>query len=126
MTIEEQIKILEAARDGEKIEVKLKDPRAEGDPWMPKISGEFNFDGCLYRIVEPKKKRLIRVEELPAVCWVKPTSHPYYCLLAYRSPDGDYIGYSSSRKPISIYDANRDGWQWSSDLKTWNSFEVEE
>lgn len=52
MTIDEQIEILKAVKEGKKIEVSADD----GQTWHPKDGHEFNFGVCLYRIVrEPRR-----------------------------------------------------------------------
>lgn len=71
------------------------------------------------------KKRLIRVEELPAVCHVKRHGEPWHEMIAKRDPEGQRItiygdGWVSTLHALALH------WQWSSDLKTWHSFEVED
>lgn len=69
------------------------------------------------------KKRLIRVEELPPVCWVKDPSSDSVWMIHGRSEDSCRIYIGGMTKRIREL---KDDWQWSTDLKTWNSFEVED
>ncbi len=121
MSIDEQIKILEAARDGKRIEVK----RTIVGDWTQLIDMTFDFVGYKYRIVEPKKKRLIRVSELPPVCWYMRDGFRYLITGILSNKRNEAI-LLNGESQTSIETLAKGGWQWSGDLKTWNTFEVEE
>lgn len=72
------------------------------------------------------KTRLIRVEELPPVCWVgDETSSPRWIHFRdYRQQGVAYMG--SKDNVVTIEILKKLNVKWSSDLKTWNSFEVED
>lgn len=71
--------------------------------------------------LDKPKKRLVRVEELPAVCWV--TDGIGHSLITGRN---EYYVWSHQGVKHSIEQIAQLGLKWSSDLKTWNSFEVED
>ena len=73
--------------------------------------------------LDKPKKRLIRVEELPVVCLVR-TPSGWINHIDGRHPSEGKIKFNGNAQPIASAAAN--GWQWSSDLKNWNSFEVED
>lgn len=75
--------------------------------------------------LDKPKKRLIRVDELPPVCHVKRAGEPWHEIVSKRDPDNQRIALSGNDW-VSTMTALAYHWQWSSDLKTWNSFEVEE
>lgn len=79
----------------------------------------------LLALITPKK-RLLRVEELPAVCWVgDKTSSPR--LVHYRDYKQQGISYMATvDNPVGIEILAQLNIKWSSDLKTWHSFEVED
>ena len=55
MTIDEQIEILRAVKEGKKIEASSDD----GQTWRPKDGDEFNFGLCLYRIIREPRRFII-------------------------------------------------------------------
>lgn len=55
MTIDEQIAVLQAVKEGRKIEVSADD----GQTWHPKDGHKFNFGVCLYRIVREPRRFII-------------------------------------------------------------------
>lgn len=77
----------------------------------------------LLKLIAPKK-RLIRVDELPVVCWVtvKTYQRPRQLFVVGRDDEALLI----DGRWFLIIILHKEGWQWSSDLKTWNSFEVED
>lgn len=78
------------------------------------------------RILATSKKRLIRVDELPPVCWVmEGSSMSNQYLLSYRNNSSNHIGIGGELAHHLSYYKDKN-FQWSSDLKTWNSFEVED
>jgi len=103
----------------------------EPDQWSSFMTRWPISEACTYRtrltreellkLIAPKK-RLIRVEELPPVCWVGCSD---CCSLVTRRSE-DKIGFPHS-PDMSIRELHCDqGDKWSSDLRTWNSFEVED
>lgn len=102
------------------------------DHWSVFMTGGPTSKTCTYRTRIPRaelmaliapKKRLIRVEELPPVCWVKDPSSDFVWMIHGRSEDSCRIYIGGMIKRIREL---KDDWQWSTDLKTWNSFEVED
>lgn len=69
------------------------------------------------------KKRLIRVEELPPVCWIDMGNGKRRLANGYDMPEQKLV---AGGNHVAILVAKDKGWQWSSDLKNWNPFEVEE
>ena len=55
MTIDAQIEILRAVKEGKKIEVSSDD----GQTWHPKDGNAFNFGVCRYRIVREPRRFII-------------------------------------------------------------------
>jgi hypothetical protein len=92
--------------------------------WFPG-DGNISFlhEPGRYRIKPEPKKRLIRVEELPPVCWVK-VDGPFACLVIGRDFNDQRLKIETGG--FSIRQIHDDGGKWSSDLKTWDSFEVED
>lgn len=76
----------------------------------------------LLALIAPKK-RLIRVEELPAVCWVG--CDQYSWMVNQRCLQSQKI-WSGQGSAWDIPGIHAIGRKWSSDLLTWNSFEVED
>lgn len=77
----------------------------------------------LLALIAPKK-RLIRVEELPALIHVtrRCVTYPRQLLVVGRDHESLII----DGRWFLISSLHKEGWEWSSDLKTWNSFEVED
>lgn len=77
----------------------------------------------LLKLIAPKK-RLIRVEELPPFIHVmtRSTTYPRSLLVVGRDHEALII----DGRWYLIINLHKEGFQWSSDLKTWNSFEVED
>lgn len=69
------------------------------------------------------KMRIIRVEELPPVCWVKTGS--LVCLVVEMDSATQTVK-AGGEKPVEIKMLRRLNAGWSSDLRNWNLFEVED
>jgi hypothetical protein len=101
--------------------------------WYPEYNGSSRnityrtkFSRSELAALDKLKKRLIRVEELPAVCWVmEGSSMSNQYLLSYRNNSSNHIGIGGELAHHLSYYKDKN-FQWSSDLITWNSFEVED
>lgn len=102
--------------------------------WRRPTAGSFGTKGTyrtrlsreeLLRLIATKK-RLIRVEELPAVCWV--TDAPTLCKdrVIVTGVHVEQQRLFFGQVPVSIKELHEGNSKYSSDLKTWHSFEVEE
>lgn len=90
------------------------------------ITYRTKFSRSKLAALDKLKKRLIRVEELPAVCWVmEGSSMSNQYLLSYRNNSSNHIGIGGELAHHLSYYKDKN-FQWSSDLKNWNSFEVED
>ncbi len=79
----------------------------------------------LLKLIAPKK-RLIRVEELPAVCWV--SGAPALCKdrVIVTGVHIEQQRVFFSRIAVGVKELHEQNSKYSSDLKTWHSFEVED
>ena len=116
MKIKEMIEVLQAFEDGKPIEFgnSIK-------PWNETNSPSWNFGDYNYRIKPMRNKRMIRPDELPFPCWVTPSAEEGVMnLIDGLSPH--QIRFNHLWFHIEdIY-----SYQWSTDRKTWHSFEVED
>lgn len=71
------------------------------------------------------KKRLIRVEELPAMCWISYGEKSRQFLVTFLNPVRQEIA-CRGEFPCKLSHYAEKCCKWSSDLKTWHSFEVED
>lgn len=88
----------------------------------------WDFINWEYREKPAPAKRLIRLDELPAVCWVREdpaTRIEEARLVTARYPhlSGGSIEFSYTVRTLANLAEAR--WQWSEDCKHWYSFEVE-
>lgn len=121
MTLKEQRDIIQAAIDGKKVL-----QQSTSKIWMTVYPDhEFDFSMYDYKIEEPKKNRLIRVDELPACCHVGAPSRLKF-LVTCRDEVKNEIFICMYETWFTMKACKDRGFKWSGDLKTWNSFEVEE
>ena len=111
--------LYESAKTGRPIQF-LNGDGEWGVGWNEALDFAYGPDHYRLKPIE-EEPPLMRVEDLPPVCWVRRTD----CadgtnLITYRSKDE--IAVATDDGDLSIAELDKNCWQWSSDLKTWHDF----
>jgi hypothetical protein len=87
---------------------------------------EFVWEKYYYSL-EPKKQKtsLIKVEELPVICYVSMTMGSTSYLLVSFNTNSQEVKLSRVTGWCSLEELHSHNYKWSKDRKNWNSFEVE-
>lgn len=120
MTHDEMIAVIQAHKEGKEIQFK-----GESDSWLDVTvaTPNWNFYDRVYRVKPTPTKRLMRMDDLPAVFWVRckgvstwflATEVCGNTLCTVQGPD------------LDLKDHEIANFEWSPDRKTVHSFEVEE
>lgn len=122
MNLDEMIAVMQGAKEGKRIEYK----ENNYDEWILAMTPSWDWSKSTYRVAPEPKKRLIRVEELPNVFWVKKTQW-VSCNLCTKFQKDIGFGCGSGDDFEFIFFGEDKNWAWSaSPSGPWKSFEVEE
>lgn len=124
MTHDEMIAVIRAHKERKMLQIR---PANSSTDWVDlHVCPSWNFDEWEYRIEPTPKKRLIQVEELPALLHVRFRDEPAAIICSARDPKRQIIWLSCATTAKGIDELASEKAEWSADLKTWHSFEMEE